>query len=43
MILPDMSIYKLVKQEVDAPDYRGKYCGKSQLKKKTVDQGQKQQ
>lgn len=34
IVMPDMSIYKLVSQEVHKPDYRSKYCGKSQLRKK---------
>lgn len=34
VVMPDMSIYKLISQEVHKPDYRSKYCGKSQLRRK---------
>ena len=39
---PDLSIYELVKQDINVPEgmlYRGKYCGKSQLRKKTNEFG----
>ena len=38
----DMSIYELVKQDLNMPEgmlYRGKYCGKSQLRKKANEFG----
>lgn len=43
MASPQKSIYQIVAQKIDMPEgllYRGKYCGKSQLRKKVEEFGE---